>query len=109
MNLPNLPITHFLYLAFVLFTIGLAGVLLRRSLLAVLGGVQIMIGAVVLILVAYARYHGDLAGQASAGIVALVGLLELALAAALVVRAQTGASHDWLADWTVEPTPGDDE
>jgi NADH-quinone oxidoreductase subunit K len=101
----SLPVTHFLYLAFVLFAIGLAGVLLRRSVIAVLGGVQIMIAATVLLLCAYARHHADLEGQASAVIVALVGLLELAVAVALVMRAKSGAAIEPLDDWTgsVEP------
>jgi NADH:ubiquinone oxidoreductase subunit K len=106
----TLPVTHFLYLAFALFGVGLAGVLLRRSLIAVLGGVQIMIAATVVLLCAYARHHGDVDGQASAVIVALVGLLELALAVALVLRAQSGSTGellDWSGDWTdaVEPDP----
>jgi NADH:ubiquinone oxidoreductase subunit K len=96
----SLPVTHFLYLAFVLFAIGLAGVLLRRSLIAVLGGVQIMIAATVLLLCAYARHHADLDGQASAVIVALVGLLELAVAVALVVRARSGSGAELMNDWT---------
>lgn len=95
-----LPVTHFLYLAFALFGVGLAGVLLRRSLVAVLGGIQIMIAATVLLLCAYARHHGDLAGQASAVIVTLVGLLELAVAVAVVLRATTRAGAELLDDWT---------
>lgn len=102
----SLPITHFLYLAFALLAIGLAGVLLRRSLLAVLAGLQLMLGAAVLLAAAYARHHGDAGGQVLALMLALVGLLELALAAALVVRAQTGSGHDWLSDWTRTPGAG---
>ncbi|MFV8755512.1 NADH-quinone oxidoreductase subunit NuoK [Nannocystaceae bacterium ST9] len=104
-----LPVTHFLYLAFALFVIGLAAVLLRRSLIAVLGGIQIMIASTVLLLCAYARHHGDVAGQASAVIVALVGLLELAVAVALVLRASSGASgaraliDDWTGSGEAEP------
>ncbi len=105
----SLPVTHFLYLALALFGVGLTGVVLRRSLLAVLGGVQIMIAATVLLFCAYARYHGDMAGQASAVIVALVGLLELAVAVAVVLRATaspTGES-DLLLDWTGSAEPED--
>jgi NADH-quinone oxidoreductase subunit K len=100
-----LPVTHFLYLAFVLFAIGLAGVVLRRSLIAVLGGIQIMIAATVLLLCAYARHHADLEGQASAVIVAVVGLLELAVAVAVVLRARSGAGTELLDDWTATIEP----
>lgn len=105
----TLPVTHFLYLAFALFGVGLAGVLLRRSLIAVLGGVQIMIAATVVLLCAYARHHGDVGGLASAVIVALVGLLELALAVALVLRAQASSAGDLLEDWTCSVDPEREE
>ncbi len=104
-----LPVTHFLYLGFGLFVIGLAGALLRRSLATVLGSVQVMFAAVVLILCAYARAHEQLDGFAAAIVVALVGTFELAIAVALLVRASEAsraaaepdrAAGDPLHDWT---------
>jgi len=101
-----LPITHYLYLALALFCVGLGGALLRRSLVVVLLGIQLMLGAIALLFAAYARFYVDPAGQIAALLVVLVGLIELAVAVAIVVRAVhaeqregegTGLSliHDW--------------
>jgi NADH:ubiquinone oxidoreductase subunit K len=106
-----LPITHYLYLALALFCVGLGGALLRRSLVAALLGIQLMFLSVALLLSAYARFLLDLDGQLAAIVVVLVGLVELAIAAAVVLRlfaaeAGAGAGEDepgaaeWLHDWT---------
>jgi NADH:ubiquinone oxidoreductase subunit K len=81
-----LPITHYLYLALALFGVGLGGALLRRSLIAVLLAIALMFGAVALLLSAYARFFADPGGQLAALTVVLVGMLELSIAAAVVVR-----------------------
>ncbi len=88
-----LPITDYLYLALALFCVGLGGALLRRSVLVVLLGIQLMLGAVALLFCAYARFFEDSSGQLAALAVVLVGLVELAVAVAVVVRAR-GAERD---------------
>lgn len=93
-----LPITHYLYLALALFCVGLGGALLRRSLVGVLLGIQLMLGAVALLFCAYARFTEDPRGQLAALLVLLVGLVELAVAIAVVVRARRGEGlvfDDW--------------
>ena len=99
-----LPITHYLYLALALFCVGLGGALLRRSLIAVLLGIQLMLGAVALLFCAYARFTLDANGQLAALMIVLVGLIELAIAIAVVlriVRAEQahGGSAALLDDW----------
>ena len=99
-----LPITHYLYLALALFCVGLGGALLRRSLIAVLLGIQLMLGAVALLFCAYARFTLDANGQLAALMIVLVGLIELAIAIAVVlriVRAEQarGRSTTLLEDW----------
>ena len=81
-----LPTTHYLYLALGLFTVGLAGTLLRRSLLSALLGVQLMFVAAALLATAYGREHQALDGSLLATVVMLAGLLELAIAVAVVGR-----------------------
>jgi NADH:ubiquinone oxidoreductase subunit K len=88
-----LPVTHFLYLALVLFAIGLAGAVLRRSLIAALLGVQLMLAAMLLWFCTYARMFGDPSGQVAALLIGLVGICELAVTVAVALRgavAQTG-------------------
>lgn len=99
-----LPITHYLYLALALFGVGLGGALLRRSLIAVLLGIQLMLGAVALLFCAYARFFIDVKGQLAALAVVLVGLLELAIAVAVVLRTvraeqAEGTTRSLLDDW----------
>jgi NADH:ubiquinone oxidoreductase subunit K len=86
-----LPITHYLYLALVLFGIGLAGAVMRRSLIAALIGVELMLAAVALCFCAYARMSVDAAGQITALLVVLVGLCELGVIVAVALRSTT---HD---------------
>lgn len=99
-----LPITHYLYLALALFCVGLGGALLRRSLVAALLGIQLMLGSVALLFCAYARFTLDPNGQLAALMVVLVGLIELAIAIAVVlriVRAEQadGRAATLLDDW----------
>jgi NADH:ubiquinone oxidoreductase subunit K len=105
-----LPITHYLYLALALFCVGLGGALLRRSLVVVLLGIQLMLSAVALVFCAYARFFADPGGQLAALAVVLVGLVELAVALAVVVRARAGEQADAsegsvLDDWTRSEGP----
>ena len=100
-----LPVTHYLYLALVLFCIGLGGALLRRSLVTALLGVQLMVVAVALCLSAYARFFVDPGGQVVALLVVLVGLVELAVALAVALRARLAergedTAADLVGDWT---------
>jgi NADH:ubiquinone oxidoreductase subunit K len=99
-----LPVTHYLYLALLLFGIGLAGAMLRRSLIAALLGIELMLAAVALLLCAYARMFVDGTGQIAALLVLLVGLCELGVIVAIVLRS-LGAdpSERVLDDWSARP------
>ena len=57
------PLTHYLALSFLLFVLGVVGVLVRRNLLTVLMSIELMLNAVNLNLVAFSRQLGDLGGQ----------------------------------------------
>lgn len=58
-----IPIDWYLYLSAVLFIVGAAGVLLRRNLFVILFSLELMLNAVNINLVAFSRFHEDLAGQ----------------------------------------------
>jgi NADH-quinone oxidoreductase subunit K len=95
-----IPITHFLYLAFALFTIGMLGVLLRRNVLIVLMGIELMLNAANIALVAFSRLWGDMGGQVMAMFVIAVAAAEAAVGLAIVVsifRARTGTDIDDLS------------
>jgi NADH-quinone oxidoreductase subunit K len=80
-----IPITYFLYLASALFTIGLIGVLVRRNAIIVLMGVELMLNAANLVLLAFSRAHNDVRGHAIAFLVIATAAAEAAVGLAIVV------------------------
>src|SRR4030095_14282136 len=58
-----IPIPHYLTVSAILFTTGAIGVLMRRNALIMLMSIELMLNAVNLSFVAYARLHQDMAGQ----------------------------------------------
>lgn len=82
-----IPLYHYLILATLLFCIGLAVCLTRRNAIAVLIGLELMLNAANINLVAFSRYDGLLLqGQVFALFVIVVAAAEAAVALALVVR-----------------------
>jgi NADH-quinone oxidoreductase subunit K len=57
------PIDWYLYLSAALFMIGAVGMLVRRNLFIILFALELMLNAVNLNLVGFARFHEDLVGQ----------------------------------------------
>ena len=81
----SVPIDHLLALSAVLFTIGVAGVLLRRNAMVVLMSVELMLNAVNITLVAASRLHLALDGQLFVFFALTVAAAEVAVGLALVV------------------------
>ena len=80
---PELP--FFLALGAILFTIGLTGVLLRRSPLTILLSLEIMLNSVNLTLVAFSRQVGGSDGQVFALVVMGIAAAEVVVGLGLVV------------------------
>ena len=74
-----------LFISFLLFSVGVAGVLIRRNVLIILMCVELMLNAANLNLVAFARHSGTVAGQAFALLVMGLAAAEVAIGLALVV------------------------
>ena len=81
----DIPTTHFVALAVLLFAVGAAGALLRRSGIAILLGIELMLNGGNLALVAFAREHGQLDGQVLVFFVMAVAAAEVAVGLALLV------------------------
>ena len=81
----ELTLTHYLALSAVLFSIGTAGVFLRRNLITVLLSIEIMLNAVNLTFVAVGRYLGSVDGQIITFFVMTVAAAEAAIGLALVI------------------------
>jgi NADH:ubiquinone oxidoreductase subunit K len=81
-----IPLSWYLYLSALLFSIGLFGVLVRRNAVAILLGVELMLNAVNINLVAFWRYgnSANMAGQVFAIIVFAVAAAEVAVGLSLI-------------------------
>ncbi len=79
------PITWYLYLAAIIFTIGLAGVLVKRNALIVMMSVELMLNAANLTFLAFSRQFGKLSGHAVAFFVIAVAAAEAAVGLAIII------------------------
>jgi len=81
------PLTWYLVVAAILFSIGVFGVLARRNAVAILMGVELMLNAVNINLVAFWRYlqPDKMTGQAFAAFVFVVAAAETAVGLALII------------------------
>jgi NADH-quinone oxidoreductase subunit K len=79
------PTTWYLYVAAILFTVGLTGVLLKRNALIVMMSVELMLNAANLTFLAFARRAGDVSGHAIAFFVIAVAAAEAAVGLAIVI------------------------
>jgi NADH-quinone oxidoreductase subunit K len=59
----DITTTHYLVLSFMLFSIGLAGILTRRNLIVVLMSLELVLNSVNLNLIAFSYQLSDLTGQ----------------------------------------------
>lgn len=84
-NLPAVGLNHYLALGAILFTLGLLTVLLRRNVLVVLMGIELMLNAVNLTLVAFSHYSADTSGQILVFFVMTVAAAEAGVGLALAV------------------------
>ena len=79
------PIEHAIGLSAVLFTIGVAGALARRNLIVILMSIELMLNAVNLALVAFARLHGGIDGHVFVLMVIVVAAAEVAVGLGIVI------------------------
>lgn len=96
-----IPLSWYLILAAFLFGIGLFGVLARKNVIAILLGVELMLNAVNINLLAFWRYitPADATGQIFTAMVFVVAAAEVAVGLALVIsvwRKRKVASADEL-------------
>ena len=82
-----IPISWYLIFAAALFCIGLFGVLARRNAIAILMGIELMLNAVNVNLIAFWRYTTPekIDGQVFAGIVFAVAAAEVAVGLAIFI------------------------
>jgi NADH-quinone oxidoreductase subunit K len=81
----SVPAAYYLGLSAVLFAVGAAGVLVRRSALIVFMSIELMLNAVNLTLVTFARLHGSVDGQVLVFFVLVVAAAEVVVGLAIIV------------------------
>jgi NADH-quinone oxidoreductase subunit K len=80
-----ITLNHYLFLSALLFSIGTAGIFLRRNLITLLLSVEIMLNAVNLTFVALGRFNGSVEGQIITFFVMTVAAAEAAVGLAIVI------------------------
>ena len=93
----TVPGAWYLVLAAVLFGVGATGLLIRRNVLVMFMCVELMLNAVNLAFVTFARLHGHLDGQMIAFFTMVVAACEVVIGLAIIMtifRARKSASVD---------------
>jgi NADH-quinone oxidoreductase subunit K len=81
-----IPLSHYLTVAAILFTLGIFGIFLnRKNVIIILMSIELMLLAINLNLVAFSAYLGDLASQVFAMFVLTVAAAEAAIGLAILV------------------------
>ena len=81
----TVPTSWYVALSALLFTLGVAGVLVRRNAIIVFMSVELMLNSANLVFVAFARQFVDLSGQVFVFFVMTVAAAEVAVGLALIV------------------------
>lgn len=97
-----MPLSAYLTLAAILFSIGLFGVITRRNTVGILLGIELMLNAVNINLVAFSRFHGTEVGMVFSLFAICITVAEVALGLSLVIllfrmrRTAIADQIDWL-------------
>jgi NADH-quinone oxidoreductase subunit K len=76
---------HYLVVSFLLFALGLFGVIIRRNVLVIYMSLELMLNAANLALVAFSRFNNNLDGQVFVFFIITVAAAEVSVGLALIV------------------------
>jgi NADH-quinone oxidoreductase subunit K len=79
------PIHYYLVLSALIFVIGVAGVIIRRNLIIILMAIELMLNAVNLTFIAFARAQGSMDGQVAVFFVMTVAAAEAVIGLAIII------------------------
>ena len=79
------PLSHYIFLSLALFIIGVIGVITRRNVIVILMSIELILNAVNINLVAFARVFGDVAGQAFAIFIITDAAAEAAVGLGIII------------------------
>ena len=95
---------YYLVLSALMFTIGVIGVLVRRNAIVIFMFIELMLNAVNLAFVTFARMHGELGGQVLVFFVLVVAAAEVVVGLAIILvifrqRAEANVDDASLLKW----------
>jgi NADH-quinone oxidoreductase subunit K len=79
------PLSYYVVLSSILFSIGVLGVMFRRNAIIIFMCVELMLNAVNLLLTAFSAQHGDPGGQVMVFFIMAVAAAEVAVGLAILV------------------------
>ncbi len=79
------PLSHYIFLSLALFILGVIGVLTRRNVIIILMSIELILNAVNINLVAFARVFGDVAGQVFAIFIITDAAAEAAVGLGIII------------------------
>jgi len=80
-----IPLSWYLWLSAVLFTVGAVGVFVKRNAITIFLCIELMLNAVNLTLIAFSGYFGDVGAQLFVFIVMTVAAAEAAVGLAIII------------------------
>ena len=81
----GVPLSHYIILCSVIFTIGMIGVLIRRNAIVIFMSIELMLNAVNLLLAAFSVHHNDSSGQVFVFFIMALAAAEVAVGLAIIV------------------------
>jgi NADH-quinone oxidoreductase subunit K len=81
----QIGLEHYLTVSFLLFALGMFGVIMRRNLIIIYMSLELMLNAANLALVAFSRFNNKLDGQVLVFFIITVAAAEVAVGLALIV------------------------
>ncbi len=80
-----IEIDHYILLSTVLFCIGITGVLVRRTIISMFMGLELMLNAINILVVAFSRFNTNASGQVFVFFTMIVAAAEIAVGLAILV------------------------
>jgi NADH-quinone oxidoreductase subunit K len=104
MTTTAIPLSHCVIVAALLFTLGVAGMLLRRNMIVMLISIELILNAVNINLIAFGRHWQNASGQVFAIFTITVAVAEAAVGLAILIalfrnRGTTNADEIDLLKW----------
>jgi NADH-quinone oxidoreductase subunit K len=81
----KIPLEYYIFLASILFSIGVIGVLTRKNALIIFMCIELMLNAVNMLFIAFSAYKGDASGQVFVFFIMAVAAAEVAVGLAIIV------------------------